>query len=37
MERWVGLGVIVHDLRVIAQHQAARVGQLTARRVIRMA
>jgi transposase, IS5 family len=24
MERWVGWGVIAHDLRVIAQHQAAK-------------
>ena len=24
MERWVGWGVIAHDLRVIAQHQVAK-------------
>jgi transposase, IS5 family len=26
MERWVGLGLIAHDLRMIAQHQAAKVA-----------
>jgi hypothetical protein len=29
MERWVGLGLLVHDLHVIAQHLMAsqRIGQ----------
>jgi IS5 family transposase len=25
MARWVGWGVLAHDLRVIAQHQAAKI------------
>jgi len=27
MERWVGVGLIAHDLRMIAQQQAARAAR----------
>jgi hypothetical protein len=31
MERWVGLGLIAHDLRTIAQHQIKRAARQTER------
>jgi transposase, IS5 family len=37
MEQWVGLGLIAHDLRTTARHQAARVREPVARRVARAA
>jgi hypothetical protein len=40
MERWVGWGVIAHDLRAIAQHQVDRVARQawpTARNASRVA
>ena len=40
MERWVGLGVIAHDLRAIARHQAeraARQDHTTTRKIVQAA
>jgi transposase, IS5 family len=37
MERWVGLGVIAHDLRMIARHQADRAARQASRTIAQAA